>query len=792
LCEFLADLGPEAKEKRWQTMKIEFSFQEHGISFSGEIGMRIAESTVYALYAPAGGGPRRAALAPGGCSAEPAPVSDVHGEGSQITLRGRVADGLELTYQIKHYSQRPFLLLRLSVQNLSQQAIYLHELVLLETAPGKLHMDPPDRGLDFFKLGWHGWSYSGLRHAAEGEPHTLLGSLVRRQYTNPTTLVSHRRGEFNSEGWAILAGERAALVVGLASMADQFGQVQACCRPGELSLRLVTQADGVPLAPGESFASEWGYLQVVPLPDPDLGGEYVCAVARQMGARTQLEPQLQWTHWYHFYQQISAEKFIANLEAITAARSQVPFQVVQLDDGYQAAWGDWTTTNAKFPHGLAALAESVRQVGYLPGLWLAPFVIQPGSTIERDHPDWLLHDERRRPINAGFFYQFFGRALDATHPAVQEHLRTLAETLTQRWGYGLLKLDFCYAAALPARRYDPRATRTQALRRGLEIMRQAAGDQTFLLGCGCPFGPAIGVVDAMRIGPDTAPTWEPWFNWAPWATRLLRKEPSPPALRNSLRHVLNLSALHRRWWWNDPDCLLLRDQDTRLSEAEVVSRVTLVGLSGGMVVDSDDVTCLPPQRLRLLSLLTPILSPGGQALDLLQRDMPELYHVPLQGAAGRWRLVGLFNWGDCPASKRLSLRELGFTPGQVVYVFDFWAARGWQTAEAELVFPEIPAHGCRLLRICELDEDAPALVGDTLHITQGLEIAGWQAESKRLELWTVDMGREVSGSLWLRLPVRPVRAECNGEEVAVEQEGEGVYRLDVNFTGQGRVKLKFS
>jgi alpha-galactosidase len=773
-------------------MKIAYSLHEHGFSFSGETGMRIAASTVCALYAPAGGGLRRAALAPGGCSAEHAPVNDVHGDGTQVTLRGRVEDGLELTYQVKQYPQRPFLLLRLSVQNLSRRAVYLHELVLLETTPGQLQMAPPGHGLDFFKLGWHGWSYTGLRHAGEREPSSLLGGLVRKQYANPTSPVSRRRGEFCSEGWAILAGERAALVVGLASMADQFGQVQACCRPGELSLRLAAQADGVLLAPGESFDSEWGYLQVLPLPDPDPGCEYVCAVARQMGVRTQLEPQLQWTHWYHFFQQISAEKFSANLDAITAIRSQAPFQVVQLDDGYQAAWGDWTTTNAKFPGGLAAVAQRVHQAGYTPGLWLAPFVVQPGSTIERQHPDWLLQDGRGRPINAGFYYQFFGRALDATHPAVQEHLRTLADTLTQRWGFGLLKLDFCCAGALPGRRYDPHATRAQALRRGLQVMRQAAGDETFLLGCGCPFGPAIGVVDAMRVGPDTAPTWEPWFNWAPWATTLLRKEPSPPALRNSLRHVLNLSCLHRRWWWNDPDCLLLRAQDTRLSEAEVRSSVTLVGLSGGMLVDSDDLTRLPAERLALLSLLTPLLSPGGQALDLLQRDMPELYHVPLQGAAGQWRLVGLFNWGDCPASKRLSLRELGFTPGQVVYVFDFWAGRGWPTNEAELVFPEIPAHGCRLLRICALEAGAPTLLGDTLHITQGLEIERWQSGPQRLDLWTVDLGRAVQGSLWLMLPRRPLSATCLGERVEVEQEGEGVYRLDVNFTGQGRVEVEYS
>ena len=772
-------------------MKIAYSLQEHGLNYSADAGLRIAGGAVYAVCSSPGGKPHRLVLSPGDCAINEQPVDDAHGQGTQLTLHQQDGRGLALDFHIRQYPSHPFLLLRLVVHNLHPEAVHLHELVLLQVASGKLQVGPPGCGLDFFKVGWHGWAYTGLRHAGEGEPFSLLGRLVRKQYTNPTTPIPHRRGEFSSEGWAILAGEQVGLVVGLASLADQFGQVAACCRPGELSLRLAAQVDGVLLPPGESFASEWGYLQAVPLPDPEPAGEYVCAVARQMGARTQHIPALQWSHWYHIYQDISAEKFNANLRALDGVKAQAPFKVVQLDDGYQAAWGDWTAPNEKFPGGLAALAQGVRQAGYTPGLWLAPFVVQPGSAIEWEHPDWLLRDRRGRPVNAGFYYQFFGHALDPTHPAVQEHLQVLADTLVHRWGFGMLKLDFCCAGALPGQRYDPRTTRAQALRRGLARFRQAAGDDTFLLGCGCPFGPAIGLLDAMRIGSDTAPVWEPWFNWAPWATRLLRHEPSPPALRNSLRHVLNLSALHRRWWWNDPDCLLLRDQDTRLSADEVRSSVTLVGLSGGMVVDSDDVACLPSERLRLLSLLTPILSPGGGALDLLQRDMPERYHVPVQGASGRWQLVGLVNWQDCPASQRLSLASLGFTPGQVVCVFDFWTGRLWQTADSELLIPEIPAHGCRLLRLCTFEEGEPALLGSTLHITQGLELATWQAAGDRLVFSTLDLGRTVQGSLWLRLPYPPMRVLCNGELIAPVAFGDGIHRLDVNFTGQGRIEVDF-
>ena len=42
------------------------------------------------------------------------------------------------------------------------------------------------------------------------------------------------------------------------------------------------------------------------------------------------------------------------------------------------------------------------------------------------------------------------------------------------------------------------------VRRGLEIIREEAGDATFILGCTCHFGPAIGLVDGMRVGHQPA------------------------------------------------------------------------------------------------------------------------------------------------------------------------------------------------------------------------------------------------------------------------------------------------
>ena len=54
-----------------------------------------------------------------------------------------------------------------------------------------------------------------------------------------------------------------------------------------------------------------------------------------------------WCSWYHYFHAITEEAMRSNLHALRELRSQFPIEVVQLDDGYQAALGDWDRTNAE-------------------------------------------------------------------------------------------------------------------------------------------------------------------------------------------------------------------------------------------------------------------------------------------------------------------------------------------------------------------------------------------------------------------------------------------------------------
>ncbi len=116
----------------------------------------------------------------------------------------------------------------------------------------------------------------------------------------------------------------------------------------------------------------------------------------------------------------------------------------------------------------------------------------------------------------------------------------------------------------------------------LAAVREGIGDDGVMMASGCPFGPAVGIADAMRVSDDVAPYWEPRgaFDGYPEAT---------PAAKNSVCATVLRAPLHRRVFACDPDSVLLRPTGTLLTREErrIVTHVA-VG-TGGVVSLSDDL-----------------------------------------------------------------------------------------------------------------------------------------------------------------------------------------------------------
>jgi len=701
-------------------------------------------------------------------------VRDAQGDADELRIFYQEAQGLALSVRVRLYARRPFVLARVSCTNVGTELVRLN----------RYFLSTPDDGIStsvepngFYVNGWQSWSETGFCPAGSRQrtptlaERWLQGPMVRNAHT-PRSVQTDR---FWSETVGALVTPREALIGGIASTAHQFGQMVGDLREGHLGVVLQTQLDGVPLAVGESRRSEWFYLEWVPLPTGDPFAQYAHAVTRSMGVPRRGEPPIGWCSWYMYGSDVTEPNVIENLASAALLADELPLRVIQLDDGYQGAWGDWDSRNDRFPHELRWLADRIRGSGFEPGLWLAPLVVERGSRIAKQHPEWLLRRAPRHPVSAGLVSNFIGRALDPTHPEVLDYVRETVRTAVEEWGYAYLKLDFMYAGALRGRRYDPTLTRAQGLRRAFEAIREAAGPQTFLVGCGAPLGPAVGMVDAMRIGPDTASSWRPDFRGV---GRFVSQNRSLPSLRNSMRSIATRAWMHGRLWLNDPDVLVMRDRQTSLTQDEVVAQTTLIGLSGGLTLLSDDLDDVPPERRALAAALIPPLLDGMDVFDLLTNSSPELAVVPVARPWGRWRLVALFNWTEQPMERELP-EAVSLDERKAYHVVDFWERRYFLMAQGALrPVLHLPPHGAVLLGIRKVRE-GPHLVATTFHISQGAEITRHEIAEQALAL-DLDLGRTAKGAVWLALPSRPSHAALNGDPLpdkAIRAIAPGVWSI---------------
>ncbi|MEW5940329.1 MAG: glycoside hydrolase family 36 protein [Chloroflexota bacterium] len=266
---------------------------------------------------------------------------------------------------------------------------------------------------------------------------------------------------------------------------------------------------------------------------------YAQALGNRFGFKSDKPAPRIWCSWYSLYTMIDEPILVRVFDEL----GDLPFDVLQVDDGWQVKTGDWEA-NAKFPSGMTALADKIKSTGRKAGLWLAPLIAAKSSRLFREHPDWFLKDKKGKFVNAGFNWGEWIYALDVTHPAALDWLDALMKQV-RAWGFDYLKLDFLYAAALPGKRHAP-MPREAAYRQGLKRLREAMGADAFFLSCGAPIIPSLGLCDAMRVGPDVAGDWEVYRD------SVLLQNPTTPGTRNGIRTSVN------RFWLQplvttDPD-----------------------------------------------------------------------------------------------------------------------------------------------------------------------------------------------------------------------------------------------
>jgi alpha-galactosidase len=425
-------------------------------------------------------------------------------------------------------------------------------------------------------------------------------------------------------------------------------------------LRGVLEADGVELAPKETWPLEELMFSAGPDRSPLLADVARRLEAHHRPLRTR-QPPTGWCSWYCFGPRVTAQQVLDHLEVIASTFTSLKY--IQIDDGYQSAMGDWLDVGAAFGGDIRRVLDEIRRRGFEPAIWVAPFVAEENSNVFRQHRDWFVKDADGAPLRSdrvtfGGWRRGPWYALDGTHPGVQDHFDEVFRTMQRDWGCTYFKLDANFWGALHGGRFhDPKATRIEAYRRGMQAVLRGAGD-AFVLGCNHPIWPSIGLVHGSRSSNDIKRSWD--------------------RIMTTARQNLSRNWQNGRLWWNDPDAVVLSD----LTDAECQFHATALYASGGMMLSGDDLTRLQPARAAMLRKLLP---PTGVAAEFEDASL-RAGTIRLPDA----RMICLFNWDD-------QRRPTSFTLAAPGTVIDYWNDEPLGRRRGTITI-DMPPRSARLLK----------------------------------------------------------------------------------------------
>ncbi len=425
--------------------------------------------------------------------------------------------------------------------------------------------------------------------------------------------------------------------------------------------------------------------------------------------------------WYHA--RASDEKAMVKQTEI-AAKELKPygFDFLQIDDGWQdgvksnGPRKNFTRicANGPYPSGMKQTAQIIDSRGLTPGIWFMPFAGTFNDPWFKDHQDWFA----KRADGSPYDTAWGGTCMDMTNPDARKYLHDYVQQITHDWGYRYLKMDGLSTGCGVTPQYvnlaykddhmgdavfhDPSKTNIEAFRSGLKLVREAAGPDVFLLGRCAPqnmrsYGGAFGLVDAMRVGPDN--------NGGSWKGVI-----RGPQIASRHYH------LNGRIWYNDPDAVYVRNSLT-LDQAR--ANASWVTITGQLFVVSDDFGKLSPDRIDVLKRVLPAHGRHVRPVDLLEEEIPRIWHVTDNRGSVRRDVVALFNWDDKKGwDADYPLDRIGLPEAKSYVAYDFWGDRLLPPV-ADRLKATLPKSSCLILAMRPA-ADHPQLISTSRHVTQGM------------------------------------------------------------------------
>ncbi|MBT3194541.1 MAG: alpha-galactosidase [Verrucomicrobia bacterium] len=482
-----------------------------------------------------------------------------------------------------------------------------------------------------------------------GEGYNMLsqyeGTLA--EFGSITRLTDAKHYKFpQTEGFStvynllVLYPENETVVLGFSSCRRFRGEL----RFNTEAIEIVVCCEGVELCAGETLELEEVFVA---------GGtdreELLAAFGRRIESNHPRLPVREiptgWCSWYCYGDSLTEDDLFENLAVMEKHHPDLRF--IQLDAGYQKWMGDWLTPHPNFPNGIQSLCHRIKDAGFEPALWVAPFIAEEQSEVLRDHPEWFIQNDQGKPLCSADvtfggwrwapWYMF-----DGTHPGAQDYIRHVFRTMREEWGCRYFKLDANNWGAMPwGHRYDPKATSIDAYRAGMQALLEGAGEDAFVLGSNAPMWPSIGALHGMRVSNDVSRRWE--------------------TFQGRAQESFQRSWQNGRLWLNDPDCLVLDNiapeimekvgaplkHGEHLGKEEFSFHAAYILACGGLILVSERMMDLTDDHRRIIRKLLP---PGGKAARFDDRTF-RIGRIETDEGL----ILCLFNWADDPAEMEVPL-----------------------------------------------------------------------------------------------------------------------------------------
>jgi alpha-galactosidase len=227
---------------------------------------------------------------------------------------------------------------------------------------------------------------------------------------------------------------------------------------GKVSAHLDVPANTI-LKPGDSFATPRTFVTVFHGDYYEPLSTWSAAVEHEGLARPKNNDEnyaVSWCGW-GYESNVTPKQMLETVPKL----KELGIHWATLDDRWFNNYGDWQPRKDTFPaDSIANMVKDFHKQGVKVQLWWLPLAVEDGkfsygdhkyvvSDVVKQHPDWLILDEKGQPARMTRNLASLCPAL----PEVREYYKTLTERFIRDWDFDGHKLDNIYAAP---RCYNPK------------------------------------------------------------------------------------------------------------------------------------------------------------------------------------------------------------------------------------------------------------------------------------------------------------------------------------------------